>query len=91
MQRYRTLVEFYPFYLGEHSNRTCRRLHFAGSTIAVGLLVAATSGDIPGQEAAFSQRNAMLQVAIAQKMQAGMSACAGHPSVMAALRAFPGE
>jgi hypothetical protein len=24
--------DFYPFYLGEHSNQTCRRLHFAGST-----------------------------------------------------------
>ena len=24
--------EFYPFYLGEHQNTTCRRLHFIGST-----------------------------------------------------------
>jgi hypothetical protein len=24
--------EFYPHYLAEHSNRTSRRLHFAGST-----------------------------------------------------------
>ena len=24
-------AEFYPYYLREHSNRTCRRLHFAGS------------------------------------------------------------
>jgi hypothetical protein len=40
MKRYRTLAEFYPFYLGEHSNRTCRRLHFVGSTIALALLVA---------------------------------------------------
>jgi hypothetical protein len=23
--------EFYPRYLAEHSNRTCRRLHFAGT------------------------------------------------------------
>jgi hypothetical protein len=22
---FRTFAEFYPFYLGEHSNRTCRR------------------------------------------------------------------
>ena len=27
--------EFYPFYLSEHSNRTCRRLHFVGSTLSL--------------------------------------------------------
>ena len=32
---FKTFAEFYPFYLGEHSNRTCRRLHFAGSTLAL--------------------------------------------------------
>jgi hypothetical protein len=26
------LAELYPFYLGEHRNRTCRRLHFLGSS-----------------------------------------------------------
>ncbi len=30
-----TFAEFYPFYLSEHSNRTCRRLHFIGSTLAL--------------------------------------------------------
>ena len=30
--RFSSFAEFYPFYLGEHSNRTCRRLHFVGST-----------------------------------------------------------
>ncbi len=39
--RYRTLREFYPFYLGEHSNRTCRRLHFVGTTSGLALVVAA--------------------------------------------------
>jgi hypothetical protein len=38
---YRTFAEFYPFYLGEHANRTCRRLHFVGSAVAVLLLIAA--------------------------------------------------
>lgn len=37
--RYRTFREFYPFYLQEHANSTCRRLHFVGSTIVL-LLVA---------------------------------------------------
>lgn len=38
-QGYRTLTEFYPFYLSEHSNRTSRRLHFTGTSLAVVLLV----------------------------------------------------
>lgn len=25
-------AQFYPYYLGEHSNHICRRLHFVGST-----------------------------------------------------------
>ncbi len=31
----RTFAEFYPFYLKEHQNRTCRRLHFLGCTLAL--------------------------------------------------------
>jgi len=38
---YRTFREFYPFYLSEHANRISRRLHFAGTSIAVVLLIAA--------------------------------------------------
>ena len=34
-------AEFYPYYLGEHSNCTCRRLHFVGSTLALVLMAAA--------------------------------------------------
>ena len=37
--KYTSFAAFYPFYLGEHSNRTCRRLHFAGTTIALGCLL----------------------------------------------------
>lgn len=33
--------EFYPYYLGEHQNRTCRRLHFVGTSFAIGFIVAA--------------------------------------------------
>ena len=32
---FKTFAEFYPFYLGEHRNRTCRRLHFLGSTLVL--------------------------------------------------------
>ena len=39
--RYRTFAEFYPFYLSEHANRTPRRLHFVGSSIAIALLATA--------------------------------------------------
>ena len=35
MAEFRNFGEFYPFYLSEHSNRTCRRLHFVGSTLAL--------------------------------------------------------
>lgn len=32
---FKTFAEFYPFYLGEHNNRTCRRLHFVGSSLGL--------------------------------------------------------
>ncbi|WP_019141417.1 DUF962 domain-containing protein [Noviherbaspirillum massiliense] len=38
--KYETFTDFYPFYLSEHSNRTCRELHFVGSTLSL-LCVAA--------------------------------------------------
>jgi hypothetical protein len=40
-RRFDTFRDFYPFYLGEHVNRTCRRLHFAGTSLAAALLMAA--------------------------------------------------
>lgn len=33
--------EFYPYYLGEHANPTCRRLHFVGTSLVIGVVVAA--------------------------------------------------
>lgn len=39
--QYASFREFYPFYLSEHANRTCRRLHFAGSTLVLLVLLVA--------------------------------------------------
>jgi len=39
-ERYASFREFYPFYLSEHSDRTCRRLHFAGSLLGLFFLAA---------------------------------------------------
>ena len=38
--KYQTFAEFYPFYLGQHSNRMCREMHFIGSTLALACLAA---------------------------------------------------
>lgn len=41
-KEYRDFAEFYPYYLQEHSNRICRRLHFIGSSlglVALGLAI----------------------------------------------------
>ena len=32
---YSSFREFYPYYLSEHQDRTCRRLHFVGSTLVL--------------------------------------------------------
>ena len=39
--RYTRFKDFYPFYLGEHSNRACRRMPFIGSTLVLLTLLAA--------------------------------------------------
>ena len=35
--RIASFAEFYPFYLGEHANRTCRRLHFFGTLFVIAI------------------------------------------------------
>lgn len=40
-ERYRSFGEFYPFYVHEHSNRTCRRLHIIGTGCSIALAVSA--------------------------------------------------
>ena len=37
--RFDSFADFYPFYLSEHSNRTCRRLHFVGTSAALLMLL----------------------------------------------------
>lgn len=39
--RYTRFADFYPYYLSEHRNIVCRRLHFMGSSIAILLVLAA--------------------------------------------------
>ncbi|TFV86051.1 DUF962 domain-containing protein [Oxalobacteraceae bacterium OM1] len=39
-RRFASFAEFYPFYLSEHANRTCRELHFVGSTLSLLCLAA---------------------------------------------------
>lgn len=39
MEKYTSFREFYPFYLNEHANPVCRRLHFIGSALIIVLLL----------------------------------------------------
>ena len=39
--RFASFDEFYPFYIHEHSNRTCRRIHVVGSGLVLLALAAA--------------------------------------------------
>lgn len=39
--RFQSFRDFYPFYLSEHSNRTCRRLHVLGSALVLANLALA--------------------------------------------------
>ncbi len=43
MSQYSSFRDFYPFYLAEHSNLICRRLHFIGTSgiVIIAVLVAA--------------------------------------------------
>ena len=37
-QEFNSFREFYPYYLAEHADRTCRRLHFVGSALVLVVL-----------------------------------------------------
>lgn len=36
---FKSFADFYPFYLGEHSNIMCRKLHFLGTSGVIALLL----------------------------------------------------
>jgi hypothetical protein len=38
---FRDFRDFYPYYLSEHSDRNCRRMHFIGSWLVLATLAAA--------------------------------------------------
>jgi hypothetical protein len=38
---FQSLNEFYPYYLQEHSNAMCRRLHFVGTSLVIGIVATA--------------------------------------------------
>ncbi|MCO1336478.1 DUF962 domain-containing protein [Microbulbifer sp. OS29] len=40
-QKFESFREFYPFYLQEHSNPTCRRLHFIGTSLVLATIITA--------------------------------------------------
>ncbi|MFL1405085.1 Mpo1-like protein [Marinobacter sp. M1N3S26] len=37
-QPFQSFSEFYPYYLDEHRDRNCRRLHFVGSLLVLAVL-----------------------------------------------------
>ena len=39
-ERYASFAAFYPYYIHEHSNRTCRRIHVVGTGLVIAAFVA---------------------------------------------------
>jgi hypothetical protein len=37
-QKFTSFAEFYPYYLAEHANPTCRLMHFIGSSLVLVLI-----------------------------------------------------
>ncbi len=46
MNEFQSFQAFYPYYLSEHRNRTCRRLHFVGSSLVLVLIAAVAIGSL---------------------------------------------
>ena len=41
MEAPQSFEEFWPYYVSQHRDKTCRRLHFVGSTLALGWVITA--------------------------------------------------
>ncbi|WKD48254.1 DUF962 domain-containing protein [Microbulbifer spongiae] len=41
-EKFQSFRDFYPFYLQEHRNLTCRRLHFVGTGLVIASVLLAT-------------------------------------------------
>lgn len=41
MSGYASFAQFYPYYLSEHSQRLCRRMHFIGSSLVIAIVLLA--------------------------------------------------
>lgn len=41
VKTFQRFADFYPYYLKEHSDSTCRRLHFIGTTLVILILAVA--------------------------------------------------
>lgn len=39
-KKYQTLKDFYPYYLTEHADPTCRLFHYIGTTLVIGIALA---------------------------------------------------
>ncbi|GAB2585246.1 DUF962 domain-containing protein [Dyella jejuensis] len=48
MSAFTSFRDFYPYYLDEHRDRRCRRLHFVGSSLVVLIVVLALLMGRPG-------------------------------------------
>ena len=78
---YKTLEEFYPYYLKEHSNPTCRRLHFVGTTLGMlltaGALLTIVSAVLGHHPLGPALKQALLLVVVAH-VQGYAFAWVGH-------------
>jgi len=42
-ERYASFEAFYPFYIHQHANRTCRRIHVVGTALVIAAFLAAVA------------------------------------------------
>ena len=38
-KQYQRFADFYPYYLSEHADSTCRRLHFVGTVLVISIFI----------------------------------------------------